>query len=112
MKHLLWREWKREIGWLILRFFRWITRKSIRNCQTVLEMLDRTERELELAKKELQKAQDKLQDIEHLAAAAAKESAKTLSGNAPRGEWSYSLGQNQLSNPVLKILGAKQVGLE
>lgn len=109
MKYPMLREWKREIGWLILRFFRWVTRRSIRNCQTVLEMLDKTERELELAKKELQKAQDKLKDIERLATEAARAGAKVMAGEGvPRGQWSFAKGQAELGNKVLKVLGLKQ----
>lgn len=109
MRYPLLREWQREIGWLLLRFFRWITRRSIKNCQTVLIALGQTEKELEKTKKELQKAQDQLRAIKYRANAAAKESAKTLSsGNVPRGQWSFSLGQNELANPILRILKAKQ----
>lgn len=109
MKYLLWREWKREIGWLILRLFRWITRQSIRNCESVLLMLDKTEAELEKTKKELAKAQEMLKDIKHLATHAAKAGASVLSDEGvPRGNWAYAKAQNEVGNGILKALRLKQ----
>lgn len=109
MKYLLWREWKREIGWLVIRFFRWITRKSIRNCDNLVEALGKTERELERAKKELGRAQDILKDIERLATHAAKDGAKVMSNEGvPRGSWAYAKAQNEVGNGILKALGLKQ----
>lgn len=104
----MYREWKREIQWICLRFFRWITRRSIKNCEPLLIALGEAEKELQRTKNALMAAQDKLKDIERLATAAAKDSAQTLSStNVPRGQWSFSLGQNELANKILPILGLR-----